>query len=163
MNPFKIGPICRSLGAILLFISTFAVAQEASEITKWNVQLSKPTAKPGEVVDIIFSATIEDAWKLYSSDFASDIGPLPTEFNFDKATSYALVGSIQAINPKKTVDPAWDQPYTYFAKKAEFRQKIKVLSSGYRVTGTIKGLLCSTKNGLCIPFSEAFKTGAQGL
>ncbi|KAA9349587.1 protein-disulfide reductase DsbD domain-containing protein [Larkinella humicola] len=156
MNPFTIRRLCRNSGAILLFVSTVACAQEAADITKWNVRLSKPTAKPGEVVDIIFSATINDTWKLYSSDFASDIGPLPTEFNFDKATSYALVGSVQAIHPKKTVDPAWDQPYTYFAKKAEFRQRVKVLTTGYQVKGTIKGLLCSSKNGLCIPFSEPF-------
>lgn len=143
------------LGLLLLTVPQ-AFSQEAADLVKWNVRFSTPNAQAGQEVTLVFSATIQDEWKLYSSDFSSDIGPLPTEFNFDKAASYALVGSVQAINPRKTVDPAWDKPYTYFAKKAEFRQRIKPLSTPYTVKGTIRGLLCSSKNGVCIPFSEPF-------
>jgi hypothetical protein len=55
------------------------------------------------------------------------------------------------------VDPTWDVAYTYFTGKAEFRQRIKMIEKGGVVKGTIKGLLCSSKDGICVPFEESFQ------
>ena len=133
------------------------MAQEAGEISKWNVSVSNKNAKVGEEVEVIFSAVIDKNWKLYSSDFKNDIGPLPTEFVFTETDSYRLVGNIEPVKPKKTVDPTWDVAYTYFVGKAEFRQKIKLARKDFIIDGTIKGLLCSNKDGVCIPFKESFR------
>jgi len=141
----------------LLLVSSSLFAQEAKNISKWNVEVSKTAARPGDEVDVIFSAAIEKDWKLYSSDFKGDIGPLPTEFKFAGTDRYKLLGDIAAVNPLKTVDPTWDVAYTYFLEKAEFRQKIKIVKKDVSVKGTIKGLLCNNKDGICIPFQEAFQ------
>lgn len=144
---------------LLLFILVSAklLAQDAEEISKWNVSVSNKNAKAGEEVELVFSATIDKNWKLYSSDFKNEIGPLPTEFQFGETDDYKLVGKIEPVKPKKTVDPTWDVAYTYFVDKAEFRQKIKLTQKDFVVKGTIKGLLCSSKDGLCIPFQESFQ------
>jgi len=144
---------------ILLFltlISSPLFAQETKNISHWKVSVSN-TAKPGQEAEVVFSATIDKDWKLYSSDFKGDIGPLPTEFKFEDNKGYQLVGDIVAIGPLKTVDPTWDVAYTYFLEKAEFRQKIKVVKQNSTVKGTIKGLLCNNKDGICIPFQETFQ------
>jgi hypothetical protein len=141
-----------------LLLTSFTVyAQESKDITKWHVSVSDKNAKAGDEVELIFSAQIGKDWKLYSSDFKNDIGPLPTEFDIDTSDSFGIIGEVSAINPKKTVDPTWDVAYTYFLEKGEFRQKIKVNNTGYVVKGTIKGLLCSSVDGLCIPFQESFQ------
>lgn len=144
---------------ILFFvlISFTLHAQEAQDIAKWNVSVSNKNAKAGDEVELIFSANIEKNWKLYSSDFKNDIGPLPTEFKIDAADSFRIIGDINAVNPQKTVDPTWEVTYTYFQDKGEFRQKIRVDKTDYSVKGTIKGLLCSNVDGLCIPFQESFQ------
>jgi thiol:disulfide interchange protein DsbD len=142
---------------LFLLISLNVFAQESSDISKWNVSVSNKNAKAGDEVELIFSASIDKNWKLYSSDFKNDIGPIPTEFKFAETDSYRLVGAIKPVQPKKTTDPTWDVAYTYFTEKAEFRQKIKVSKNGFNVKGTIKGLLCSNADGLCIPFEEAFR------
>ena len=142
---------------LFLFLSFNLAAQDASDISKWNVSVSDNDAKAGDEVELVFSATIDKNWKLYSSDFKNDIGPLPTEFKFSQADSYQLVGDIKPVNPKKTLDPTWDVAYTYFADKAEFRQKIKVSKKDFVAKGTIKGLLCSNVDGVCIPFQESFQ------
>lgn len=144
---------------LLLFIlvSSKILAQDAEEISKWNVSVSNKNAKAGEEVELVFSATIDKNWKLYSSDFKNEIGPLPTEFQFSETGDYKLVGKIEPVKPKKTVDSTWDVAYTYFVDKAEFRQKIKLTQKDFVVKGTIKGLLCSNKDGLCVPFQESFQ------
>ncbi|WP_353719763.1 protein-disulfide reductase DsbD domain-containing protein [Dyadobacter sp. 676] len=131
--------------------------QDLKDISRWKVNLSKTDAKPGEQVEVVFSADIDKNWKLYSSDFKGGIGPLPTEFAFDPNNAYQLVGDITAVKPLKAVDPTWDKAYTYFIDKAEFRQRIRLTKAGGKVSGTIKGLLCSSENGLCVPFKESFE------
>ena len=142
---------------LFILISFKLLAQDAEEISKWKVSVSNKEAKAGDEVELIFSATIDKNWKLYSSDFKNDIGPLPTEFKFSETNEYKLVGTIEAVKPKKTIDPTWDVTYTYFVEKAEFRQKIKLTRNDFIVKGTIKGLLCSNKDGICIPFQESFQ------
>ncbi len=142
---------------LALLTSLTTSAQDATDISKWKVALSNASAKPGEEVELIFSAAIDKNWKLYSSDFKNDIGPLPTEFQFSEGNSYKLLGGITPVQPKKTTDPTWDVAYTYFTEKAEFRQKIKLTKKDFVVKGTIKGLLCSNVDGVCIPFRESFQ------
>lgn len=142
---------------LLLLAAGVAGAQDLQNLSKWEVKVSKPAAKVGEEVEVVFSAAIDKNWKLYSSDFKGDIGPLPTEFVFADADTYKLVGDIRPVKPLKAVDKTWDKAYTYFVDKAEFRQKVKVIKPGFRISGTIKGLLCSNADGLCVPFKESFE------
>lgn len=131
--------------------------QDLKDISRWKVSLSKTDAKAGQEVEVVFIADINKNWKLYSSDFKGDIGPLPTEFSFNQTSAYQLVGNIRPVRPLKAVDPSWDKAYTYFVDKAEFRQTIRLAKTGSRVSGTIKGLLCSNEDGLCVPFKESFE------
>lgn len=142
---------------LVLCCAGSVLGQDLKDISRWKVSLSKTGAKAGEQVEVVFSADIDKNWKLYSSDFKGDIGPLPTEFAFNPNNAYQLVGDIQAVKPLKAVDPTWDKAYTYFVDKAEFRQTIRVAKAGGKVSGTIKGLLCSNADGLCVPFKESFE------
>ncbi|MBE9463973.1 protein-disulfide reductase DsbD domain-containing protein [Dyadobacter subterraneus] len=145
------------LSIVFVFFSTLAFGQKDKDISKWKVTVSNTAAASGQEVEVIFSADINENWKLYSSDFKGDIGPLPTQFVFEKNEAYKLVGEITPVKPKKTTDPTWDVAYTYFTEKAEFRQKIKLVKKDYIVKGTIKGLLCSSVDGICVPFEESFQ------
>lgn len=142
---------------LLMLASGTVMAQDLQSLSKWDVKVLKRPAGPENEAELVFSASINKNWKLYSSDFKGDIGPLPTEFIFTGTDAYQLLGEIRPVKPLKAVDPTWDKAYTYFVDKAEFRQTIKVLQKGFRISGTIKGLLCSNADGLCVPFQEPFE------
>lgn len=142
---------------LVLCCSGSVFSQDLKDISRWKVSFSKSDAKPGEQVEVIFSADIDKNWKLYSSDFKGDIGPLPTEFAFNSNHTYKLIGEVRPVKPLKAVDPTWDKAYTYFTDKAEFRQTIQLAKAGGKVSGTIKGLLCSSEDGLCVAFKESFE------
>ena len=118
---------------LLLFINAYS---QVLKPISWKFSTSINQAKVGDEVDLIFTATIDNRWYLYSSDFDPDLGPIVTEFTFKPNSSYKLIGDIVPEHPKKKYDSLWGGEYTYFTGKGVFRQKVKILSADFRVTGT---------------------------
>lgn len=123
---------------------------------KWQVSWSKEVLNEGEVIDMVFRATIDEGWYLYSTDFDPNLGPMVTEFKFEDHKGFKIVGAIVPVKPKKKYDETWQGEYTYFIKKAEFRQKIQVLEGGTEAFATVSYQVCTDVDGKCIPFEETF-------
>ena len=98
---------------------------------QWSFSLSTTQFKVGDEVDLIFKATIDQGWHLYSSDFDPELGPMVTELVFEENSSFELVGALQAINPKKGYDDIFEGDYTYFQGKGEFSGHISTLCGAY--------------------------------
>ncbi|WP_027000902.1 protein-disulfide reductase DsbD family protein [Eisenibacter elegans] len=123
---------------------------------KWQMSLSTTEVTVGDELELIFTATIDDKWYLYSSDFDPNLGPQVTEFSFTPHPSYQLLGGIRPINPQKKYDDIWEGEYTYFKKKGEFRQRVKILAENPKIEGTYSYQVCSDVDGKCIPFESDF-------
>ncbi|MES2520160.1 MAG: protein-disulfide reductase DsbD domain-containing protein [Bacteroidota bacterium] len=144
------------LSLIFTLIVSCGFAQEADKITQWQFKFAQNDFRVGEDVEVIFLATIEKGWSLYSSDFKSDMGPQPTEFEFSENGTFALLKAINPITPLKKIDKNWGTDITYFTQKAEFRSKVRIEENKYDVAGTIRGQLCNDKKGVCVPFQKDF-------
>ena len=103
----------------------------------WEIELSNENPAVGDEVEIRFNSTIDDTWYLYSSDFDPDLGPMVTEFFFEENDTYERVGEIIPVNPKKKFDSLWMGEYTYFSKKGQFIQKVKILKEDFSITGKL--------------------------
>lgn len=145
----------RSLLVLFLF-STFSSLAQILEPAKWTTEVSKSEVRVGDELELIFKATIDPDWYLYSSDFDPDLGPQVTEFFFTENETYQLVGGIRPINPSKKYDDIWEGDYTYFKKKGEFRQTVKILKTRPIIEGEYSYQVCTDIDGKCIPFSEDF-------
>ena len=139
-----------------LLCCQLAATAQILQPARWTYDVSSKTVKVGEEVELLFNVTIIPDWYLYSSDFDPDLGPMVTTFTFQKDPSYALVGKIKPVNPKKKYDKIFDGEYTYFTKNAQFRQRIKVLSPALNIKGTYEYQVCSDVDGKCIPFDDTF-------
>ncbi|MBA9075372.1 protein-disulfide reductase DsbD family protein [Rufibacter quisquiliarum] len=134
-----------------LWLLSQTVLGQILKPSTWSHDVSASEVKVGEEVDLVFNVKIIPDWYLYSSDFDPDLGPIVTSFSFQKHPSYALVGKIKPVNPKKKYDEMWGGEYTYFTKTAQFRQRIKVLQPTLVVKGTYEYQVCSEVSGQCIP------------
>ena len=151
---------CFWVTAALLGSAVLCQAQDSNpKKVQWHVTLTPANPKPGDDVEVIFSADISKGWILYSSDFHLDIGPLPTRFTFDANPALSPVGAIRPVEPKHKKDRSLGGEYTYFAGHAEFRQKAKVVAPLNGVSGRIDGQTCFEESGLCELFRETFSTG----
>ena len=138
-----------------LFVGNGLVAQ-ILEPAKWSYDVSSKEVNIGDEVELIFKATIDPDWYLYSSDFDSDLGPMLTEFAFKPSESFELVEGITPINAKEKYDEIWEGKIRYFKLNAEFRQKIKILGNNPVINVSYSYQVCSDVDGKCIPFDDEF-------
>lgn len=144
---------------ILVFLfglTTFATSAQILKPVEWAFSSSKPTASVGETIDLVFTATIDEGWYMYSSQLKVE-GPLPTTANFTKNDTYQLVGKLTPLKPKQKYDDIWGGKVDYFEHNAKFIQKVKILKANPVIEGKIECQTCTTKDGKCVPNKNKFK------
>ena len=141
---------------LLLVAATVGLQAQILQPAKWVNKPATTKAATGDEIELIFTATIDATWYLYSSDFDPNLGPQVTTFTFEPNDTYELVGGIRPIQPKKKYDDLWEGEYTYFTGTGQFRQTIKVLKPNLTISGSYDYQVCTDVDGKCIPFSEDF-------
>ena len=145
--------------ALLLLLLLTAVASAFAQVrttTTWSFDASQKEVKVGDEIELIFKVEVIDNWYIYSSDLDEDVGPLPTEVSFEEHSSFEAIGPLVPVEPKKKYDDIWEAEVTYFDKRGEFRQKIKVLSPDLKIQGILDFQTCTDVNGQCIPGDQEF-------
>lgn len=142
------------LRSVLLVFSligaTFSYAQLLKP-AKWIHDVSSKEVKAGDELTLIFKANIDHNWYLYSSEFSCEDGPIKTSFSFEPDKSYELIGKIEAINAIDKHDKIFECDVKIFKDRAEFRQKIKVLSAPLKISGSYEYQVCTELTGQCVP------------
>lgn len=151
---------------ILLFIA--AVLATASTFGQVIKPISWTYGKEGEAVKgaeitLIFTATIDDDWYLYSSDFDPDLGPAVTTFTYKPNDTYELLGDVVPVDPKEAYDEIFEGNYTYFRGTGVFRQRLRVLADNPVIEGYFVYQVCTDIDGKCIQFEEDFTSATFGL
>lgn len=140
----------------ILFWASTALEAQILQPAIWAYQATKTSVVPGDTVDLVFKATIDPNWYLYSSDFDPELGPMVTEFTFAPHDSYELLGGIKPVGAKRKYDELWEGEYTYFTGKAEFRQTVLIQSKPVTIQGSYAYQVCTDVDGRCIPGEGEF-------
>ena len=131
---------------LLSFLSVHISAQIHNPV-KWNT--SHEQTADGEF-DLIFTATIDDGWSVYSQYLESDDGPVRTTFEFEKGDGYSLVGkNVETGNKKEGYDELFDMNVIKFFKKVVFTQKIKITDYTKPIVGYLEFMTCDATK--CLP------------
>jgi thiol:disulfide interchange protein DsbD len=140
----------KKLILLFVFISSSFVFSQKAYVT-WSYSQKKISA---DEFELIFKATIEPTWHLYSQIETPD-GPLPTLFDFEKSKDYKLIGKTIEPKPHEMAEPVWDNKIVRsFENSAIFRQKIKALTNKpFVIKGYIDGMACNETQ--CQKFSPS--------
>ncbi len=112
--------------------------------------------------DLIFNATIDASWHMYSLNKLSDDGPNPTVFNFSPSKDFELIGTVKQGKPLKEFDKVFATNVEYFVQSAIFTQRIKLVSDRrINITGQYEFQAC-TEDKCIFPPSEAFSFDLLG-
>jgi thiol:disulfide interchange protein DsbD len=142
--------------AILMMVFSGLSFGQVIEPTKWEVEFSKKDVKVGDELDVVFKATIDKTWHVYSNDFDPELGPILITFEFAANSSYERVGDVKPINAHKKYDKIWEGEVSYFENKGEMRQTIKVKELPLHVSGTFEYQTCSDATGQCVMGDDEF-------
>jgi thiol:disulfide interchange protein len=142
--------------AIALLISSLTLSAQILHPAKWSNSVSANEANVGDELTLIFNATIDKDWYLYSTEFSCEDGPIRTTFSFKPNASFKLVGKIEPVGAVDKYDENFECDVKIFKKTGEFRQKIKVLTTDLKIEGEYEYQVCTDITGKCIPFNEEF-------
>lgn len=120
----------------------------------WGNSVDKKEVSVGDVVEVTFKAAVPKGYHIYSNDYG-DCPPVKAKFVWDKDASYELIGKAKAIGSHHYTDEIFECEVADFEGKAEFRQKVKILTASPKITGILEYQMC-TDDGMCVLFEYEY-------
>ncbi len=112
--------------------------------------------------DLVFNASIDDTWHMYSQKKLGDDGPNPTLFTFKKNKDFELVGKTSESKPVEEFDKVFETKVLYFKHTATFTQRIKLLTDKkISIKGKYEFQAC-TEEKCIFPPADDFSFDVQG-
>ncbi len=103
-----------------LLVSVFSLHAQMVNPVSWKFSQNKISS---EELELVFSATIEQGWHMYSQ-FTAEGGPTSTAINFEESDNFELVGkAIESPNPHEEFDKVFGVNVKYFEDKVESIEK----------------------------------------
>lgn len=131
---------------VLLAGLAMAATAQMVEPVHFKTQL-KPTQ--GNEAEIIFSATIDEGWHLYSTEMGND-GPISASLTTNSLDGVELVGK---LTPRGKVVSEYDEMFgmklRFFVGKGAFVQKVRFTKPAYRIDCYLEYGACNDQN--CLP------------
>jgi thiol:disulfide interchange protein DsbD len=132
----------------LLFCCFATANAQIYDPVKFNTVLTPVSDTEAE---IIFTATIEPGWHVYSTDL--DEGPISATFHIEKTDGVEPVGKLKPRGKEvKKFDRIFQMDLRYFETKGEFVQRVKFTKPEYVITGYLEYGACSDET--CLPPSD---------
>ena len=137
-----------TMTVVMVFMAVSAMAQMMNPV---HFKSELKTGKGAEA-EIVFTATIDDGWHVYSTDLGND-GPIEATFNVVKMDGAEKVGKLQPKgNVIKKFDKMFEMELKYFEKQAQFVQKIKFTKPTYDIDCYLEYGACNDQS--CMPPAE---------
>ena len=139
----------RLLLSILTMMSALVLHAQMIDPVHFTSELK--TGKGAEA-EIVFHATIDNGWHVYSTDIGKD-GPIEATFNIVKMDGAEPVGKLEPRgNVIRKMDKLFGMELKYFENEATFVQKIKFTKPQYDIDCYLEYGACSDES--CLPPSE---------
>lgn len=128
----------------------------------WEASVEKQN---DSVYHLVFKASLDQGWHLYSQQEVEDGGPLRTEFSFNASPqTYELIGETQEPPVEAQYDPVFQMEVKFFKEEVTFVQPIKVLSDDLtQVESEVFFNVCDDERCLApetVPFTLSLETGS---
>ena len=134
-----------------LWVLVIAITADAQLVDPVHFTSELKTGNGAEA-EIVFHATIDNGWHVYSTEIGQN-GPTEATFNVVKMEGAELVGKLQ---PKgkliKKMDKLFDMELKYFENEVTFVQKIRFTQPDYDIDCYLEYGACSDAS--CLPPSE---------
>ena len=134
------------LSALLLGLMAVSVQAQMVTPVHFSSQLKELGDGEGEIV---FSATIDPGWHVYSTNLGDD-GPISATFNPVKMEGVKTVGKLQPRGKEiKQFDKLFDMELRYFESSVTFVQKVRFVKPDYDIDCYLEYGACNDES--CLP------------
>ena len=141
--------------SLLAIMTVCLLATYAQMVVPVHFNSKLNLLKNGEA-EIVFSASIDEGWHLYSTELGSD-GPIEATFHAVKMDGVETVGKLKPRGKEVSqYDQMFGMTLRFFEHSAQFVQKIRFTKARYDIDCYLEYGACNDE--MCLPPSEiAFK------
>ena len=131
---------------LLMLLAISGVQAQMAEPVHFRTTLN---TLDGDQAEIVFSATIDAGWHVYSTDITED-GPIRATFHAEQLEGVELVGGLK---PRGHVTEQFDEMFgtnlRFFEKQGAFVQKIRFTKPKYSINCYLEYGACNDQ--MCLP------------
>ncbi len=139
------------LTTALLFLMGLAASAQMMDPVHITSQLKK---LQGDEAEIVFAATIDPGWHVYSTSLGSG-GPVSATLHMVKKEGVETIGKLQTRGKEiKQYDRLFDMEVRYFEQAVTFVQKIRFTKQTYDIDCYLEYGACNDES--CLPPSEVY-------
>ena len=138
--------------AMTVFLMSFVAAPVMGQIedpVQWDFAIY-PSDEAGKH-DVVFHASVDTCWHIYSQHLDDPNGPLPTWFSVDLPSGAQAMGDVQECDPLVEYDPNFMMDLKFFEEEVYWWQTVDL--SGASPSDSIKGFLSFMvcDESMCLP------------
>ena len=138
----------KKLTFTLLLLVT-AVAMQAQMVNPVHFTSELKTKEGSDAGEIVFTATIEPGWHVYSTELGQD-GPIEATFNTVKMEGVGVVGKLTPKGKEiKKFDELFNMELRFFENAVTFVQKVRFTKPEYEIDCYLEYGACNDKS--CMP------------
>ena len=145
---FRIGTVLTALTVLLIWGRTTAFAQILDPV-KWEFAVHE--TETNNEIDVVFHASVEACWHIYSQFLDDPNGPLPTYFEVEVPDGVEKVGKVVECDPLVKYDPNFMMDLKFFEEEVYWVQTVRVNPAAVSesVTGFLSFMVCDESR--CLP------------
>ena len=147
------------LSTLLLLLSVLTIKAQMQDPVHFRSELKRISDTEAE---LLFQATIDDGWHVYSTDLGKG-GPISATFHADRMEGAQTVGTLKARGKEvKQFDKMFGMEVRYFEQAVTFVQKVRLTKPQYDISCYVEYGACSDQ--MCLPPSSAeLKAKGKGI
>ena len=144
----RIGKAIAAFTVLLTWGWTTAFAQ-ILEPVKWEFSVHETESE--NELDVVFHASVDACWHIYSQFLKDPNGPLPTYFEVEVPDGVEKVGDVTECDPLVEYDPNFMMDLKFFEEEVYWVQKIRSDAAARHgnVTGFLSFMVCDASR--CLP------------
>ena len=149
----------KTLTILALLLAVLTATAQMQDPVHVSSELKKISDTEAE---LLFSATIDAGWHIYSTDLGDD-GPISATFHADKMEGAKTVGPLKARGKEhKEFDKIFEMEVRYFEQAVTFVQRIQFTEPQYDIECYVEYGACNER--MCMPPSTIdLKASGKGL
>ena len=139
----------KRISFLLLLLAAVVTAVQAQMVDPVHFKSELKTKEGSDVGEIVFTATIDPGWHVYSTDLGQD-GPIEATFNVVKMEGAEKVGKLTPRGKEiKKFDEMFGMELKFFEQAATFVQKVKFTKPQYDIDCYLEFGACNDQS--CLP------------
>ena len=143
--------LMKFVGAVVFTLSVVTTNAQILDPVSWKSEI---VHVEGDEYEIVYTATIDLGWYVYSQYLENEDGPIATSITYDEGSHFELIGKSTEDdkNKKDGFDPIFEMNVVKYKDEFVIRQRLKILDPSKSVSGYLEYMTCNDEK--CLPPAE---------